>query len=103
MAKKSQKSFKSRFEDNASNESFINTLKEQKAEQLKDTIVIFNKQLEEIQFSRDEHKDIKAAQAVVDDAKDKLKDILSPFTDAEKALKDKIRYTTLFLKERSEK
>lgn len=100
MSRKSKKPFKERFEDKSSNEPFIDTLKGQQVNQLKETLVILSKQVEEIQHSREESTEIRGAQEIVDQAKEALNEVLSPYKEAETVLKDKIRYITVLLKEK---
>jgi hypothetical protein len=107
-SKKEKKPFKERFENEPTNEVFLNSLSGLQPPQLKDTVVVLSKHLEGIQFTletKDEilaaQKELDAIQEILDEKKANLKEITKEFTDTEKSLKDKIRYVTLILKEKT--
>jgi hypothetical protein len=113
MAKKSKKEkvpFKQKFEETKTNETFIASLGGLQGDKLKEVIITMSKQLEQTQFAMEDNEEIQEMQKAVDTMKEmldekkaELKDILSPFTDTEKSLKDKMRYVTLILKEKTQK
>ena len=101
MAKKSKKTFRERFESDEKNGSFIDTLSGQTLPQLKEKIVLLSKQIGEIQKFKEENSEIQRAQNAVDAAKEILDEVLKPTKESERKEKDKLRYTTIILQDKT--